>query len=352
MVEPVRKSRRRWFQFSLRSLMGLVTLTVALLVAFRVWVAPYREQRAAIAAFEEMGARYSTKEAPKWIARLLQDPKLSVVVWVDLRTIQDPQKYMRHVMCCTELNGLTVAGPRVEDSHVRQFSQLTALRALELDSTAVSPGCVAQSQSARPDLRVFCSEGSAINALQARGCHVKTIAANDPELTRRVRLRTLLPRRNEQLVVDLFTVPQRMDAASMEVFRGVSAARLIWLDDNPIPDSCLQHLSHLETLEWLSLTKTDITDAGLEYLRPLTNLKVLWLNETQISDAGLRRLTSLRELEELDLRSTQVSDDGLMHLATLPRLRTVYLSRSRVSAAGVARLRQMLPDTFVLHYLQ
>ena len=39
------KPRRRWFQFSLRTLVIVVTLVAGLLLAWRVYVEPYRRQR-------------------------------------------------------------------------------------------------------------------------------------------------------------------------------------------------------------------------------------------------------------------------------------------------------------------
>ena len=46
MSEANAKPRRRWFQFSLRTLLIVVTLVAGLLVAWRVYVVePYRRQR-------------------------------------------------------------------------------------------------------------------------------------------------------------------------------------------------------------------------------------------------------------------------------------------------------------------
>ena len=45
MTDQPPKPKRRWFQFSLRTLLSLVTLAAGLLVAWRVYVEPYRQQR-------------------------------------------------------------------------------------------------------------------------------------------------------------------------------------------------------------------------------------------------------------------------------------------------------------------
>ena len=44
MSEANAKPRRRWFQFSLRTLLIVVTLVAGLLVAWRVYVEPYRRE--------------------------------------------------------------------------------------------------------------------------------------------------------------------------------------------------------------------------------------------------------------------------------------------------------------------
>ena len=55
MPEANAKTRRRWFQFSLRTLLIAVTLVAGLLVAWRVHVEPYRRQRETMALIKELG---------------------------------------------------------------------------------------------------------------------------------------------------------------------------------------------------------------------------------------------------------------------------------------------------------
>ncbi len=45
MTDQPPKPRRRWFQFSLRTLLIAVTLVAGVLVAWRAYVEPYRRQR-------------------------------------------------------------------------------------------------------------------------------------------------------------------------------------------------------------------------------------------------------------------------------------------------------------------
>ncbi len=61
------KPRRRWFQFSLRTLLIVVTLVAGLLVAWRAYVEPYRRQRETMKLVEELGGRYTLEPVDRCI---------------------------------------------------------------------------------------------------------------------------------------------------------------------------------------------------------------------------------------------------------------------------------------------
>jgi hypothetical protein len=50
------------------------------------------------------------------------------------------------------------------------------------------------------------------------------------------------------------------------------------------------YLAKLKRLTFLSLTNTQVTDAGMVHLAELTTLKLLYLNNTQVTDAGVAEL--------------------------------------------------------------
>ena len=54
MTDQPPKPRRRWFQFSLRTLLIVVTLVAGLLVAWRAYFEPYRRQRETMKLVEEV----------------------------------------------------------------------------------------------------------------------------------------------------------------------------------------------------------------------------------------------------------------------------------------------------------
>ena len=62
MTDQKPKLIRRWFQFSLRTLLIVVTLVAGLLGAWRAYVEPYRRQRETMALIKELGGRCTLVE--------------------------------------------------------------------------------------------------------------------------------------------------------------------------------------------------------------------------------------------------------------------------------------------------
>ncbi len=65
MSDASTKPRRRWFQFSLRTLLLLVTLVAGLLVGWRMYTEPYRRQHETMALIKNLGGNYETAAAEK-----------------------------------------------------------------------------------------------------------------------------------------------------------------------------------------------------------------------------------------------------------------------------------------------
>jgi hypothetical protein len=85
-------------------------------------------------------------------------------------------------------------------------------------------------------------------------------------------------------------------------------------------DSLLELLQDVTTLEYLDISKSDISDAGLEHISRLRKLETLVLCDTRITDAGLEHLKGLTKLKVLYLRGTQVTKPGVTKLQqSLPR---------------------------------
>ena len=286
------KSRRRWHQFSLRTLLIAVTLVGCGLGWFgkKVWEA--KQQAAAVAAIENAGGsvlydyeidshgNYVPKVAspdPAWLRAILGDRCLRIVRWVsfdtfagDPTTINDAN--LGHLKELMGLEYLTLSFTQVTDTGLKQLQGLTDLRSLDLTYTQVTD-------------------------------------------------------------------------AGLESLRRLTRLKSLNLRGTKVTDAGVERLQELLQLRQLTLTNTQISDAGLEHLKGLTQLHELSLDYNyQVTDAGLEHLTTLTELTTLNLSGTQVTDAGLEHLNTLTQLKTLSLDNTHVTHAGVAKLQQTLPN--------
>jgi hypothetical protein len=94
-----------------------------------------------------------------------------------------------------------------------------------------------------------------------------------------------------------------------------------------------------DTVLWVRLNKTAVTDADLRLVARLDRLEFLDLYSTSISDAGLFELRHCRRLKSLTLSETTVTDDGLRHLPNMPYAAGVSLGGTAVGDEGLYHLR-------------
>ncbi|MGO8688347.1 MAG: hypothetical protein ACLQLG_01820 [Thermoguttaceae bacterium] len=92
---------------------------------------------------------------------------------------------------------------------------------------------------------------------------------------------------------------------------------------------------------------SEVDDASLEHLTALTQLEKLDLGCTKITDAGLKHLEGLTRLRWLDLYGADISDAGLKHLEGLANLEELGVGETNVTFVGVQKLRQSLPKCAV-----
>src|SRR5262245_34075715 len=128
--------QRRWFQFSLRTLLILVAIGAGLAFAWIQLVEPYRLQREAMAAITKLGGSYKTEDATGWVRYL--DKNSQDVVVVDLADCDKPDEYMPHLVRLPKLRTLVVGGHSVGDEQLGALWRLGSLKGLVLDSTLVS----------------------------------------------------------------------------------------------------------------------------------------------------------------------------------------------------------------------
>lgn len=343
MADKFSKQRRRWFQFSLRSLFVLVTVVVVLLALWRVFVEPYRVQRAVMSVLEDLDASYTTKSGPAWVARLIWSDDVQVVVSVNLVDASDPNQYLEHLLRLRELETLLVGGPKFRDEHLDRIGRMKSLRRLVLDSTGVSRQRLDALRARRPELTVFRSERRAIALLKERGAFVETKQhkPTDP-------IQQLVDETHHSVAVLVYARGAKISDADLEFIGTMLELKLLRLGGTGISDNGLSHLNGLLQLESLDLKNTNVSDESLRHLAGIGSLKALWLDGTGVTDYGLVRLTNLTKLIHLDLRHTKVTDAGLKKLMAIEKLETLYLHETLVTQRGITELKRERPEISVV----
>ncbi len=397
--------RRRWLQFSVRSLVLLTLLCAAGAYAWRSYLEPYRQQRQTMALIEGLGGSYQTSEASAWL-RGIYGGDFQNVVLVNLADGDDPAAYLPAIAALPKLETLVVGGPTFGDEELRALEPIAALRNLVLDSTNVTDDALASLASTRPEVATYRSDRRTMARLQARGARVQAADPTAPAKLRE-RLGDACLARCWFVAYDYHRRSGKPTATDddLALLSGLTEIEMLALDGAAISDAALGHLKKLQKLHnlhvrhapigdaglahfkelgglesldlggtrisdagllelqgfgsliLLALRDTSISDAGLENLKQAPNLQVLALDGTQITDAGLVHLKGLRTLSVLSLERTQITDAGLAHLAEFATLRDLHLSGTEVSDAGLAhlapladQLRALSFGRFLLHH--
>jgi hypothetical protein len=295
---PTPKPRRRWLQFSLRTLMLLVVMFGAGFGWLGMKLRQAKVQREAVDAVSHLRVSVSydrtTSLVPDWLRTMLGDDVFAAVVWADFDDPQVTDADLRHLEGLPQLRTLHLTNAKVTDAGLEHVKGLTQLRHLNLFGTTVTDTGLA---------------------------HIEGLT---------------------QLRYLRLTHTQVTDAG-LEHLKGLTQLEDLTLVASQVTDAGLAHLEGLTQLRSLVLASTHVTDAGLEHLQALTQLTELHLDNAPVTDAGLVRLRGLTQLAELSLSGTKITDAGLQHVRRLPQLFRVYLRNTEVTDAGVAELQKAWP---------
>ena len=245
------KPKRRWNQFSLRTL--LVVVTVATL-AFGGWVQYTRQQaqenrdrvaavEEAVAEIEKLGGEvtsaYEELRPPTWLEEQFDDPGGA----------DNPVGLLK-------VTGVNLYQSKVTDAGLEQLKGLTMLDALSLEETDIT------------DVGLEHLKGMT-------GLH--TLILTDTNVT----------------------------DAGLEHLKGLTDLRSLDLMGTNVTAAGLEHLKGLTNLRQLALEGPQVTDAGLEQLEGLTKLDELHLFRTNVTDDGLKKLQ--QALPKLSIESMDTS---------------------------------------------
>ncbi len=282
------KPKRRWLQFSLRTLLVLMLAFGCGFGWLAMKVKQAREQEAAVRAIQELGGLVlydnslkRTGPAPAWLQKLLGDDFFRSVTAVHGSHFSD--------------GGLV---------HVVAFSRLETL---DLAGLPDEPGW----------------RGGFLGGPLPRG----------PSNIQREGLPYLHGLANRS--------PSEVTDAGLVQLRRLSQLRWLSLDNTQVTDAGLGQLKEFPQLNYLGLSNTQVSDAGLVHLQTHTQLASLALGNTQITDAGMERILRLTQLQSLVLGKTQLTDAGLEHLKELTQLKHLELFNTKVTDTGLVHLQPM-----------
>ncbi|HUE72640.1 MAG TPA: hypothetical protein VMP01_17270 [Pirellulaceae bacterium] len=308
--------RRRWYQFSLRTLIVMTVAVSVLLGLFAARLQRARKQAAAVARIQKVGGSVCYDFEVKrdtdggWL-------------WVDGSRSPIPGVFLRW-LGRDFFHDVLVADLREED----------------VPSAADMRGAV-RAAAELPQLEQFVLAYNSSYDGALGGTELDAIAN-----CRRLKRLTLLG--------------NAVSDDGLVIIAHMSGVSCLELPYSPITDQGLGRLRALSDLEQLDLRGTQVTGAGVHWppslkkidlsdsaisdaslagLAHCRQLERLALADTRVTDAGLAHLSSLSKLRQLRLDGTPITDDGLMHLSKLRSLRDVSLSRIKLSSDGAKHLQ-------------
>lgn len=159
------KPKRRWFRFSLRTLLIVVVLLSLPLGWFAMKMARAERQRRAVEAIERVGGwiQYdccvdeSGKPQPSvstWLTGLVGVHSFVHVVTVSMYESEPPDVVFEHLTGLTELEWLNLPNAQITDAKLEYFTGLKRLRFLDLANAHVTAEGIGRLQKALPDCHI------------------------------------------------------------------------------------------------------------------------------------------------------------------------------------------------------
>lgn len=367
------KSRRRWLQFSLSTLL-LATAGFALWLG--LWVDRARRQQRAVKTilaagqnivfyeheFDSSGRlrRGAEPSGPAWLRRLLGDEYFVSVQEVQLNDPSDAE--LRLLRDLPRLRRLRVGGSRITDEGLAHLGQLSALRELGIRAPGVTDAGVADLKGLKnlERLSLWAMPVSDAGVVQLVGLtQLRELDLEETHVTARgaAKLQEALPDLEIAPVSFLPSVPEEKNAVAELIKMGAyfdadEDGRIyrVRFDGPHFTDNELAVLKEFTGLKELLLSRTRVTAEGVKTLqercRDLEVFPRLWApvpDEAQ-AVAALKKLganLSVRKgqkVEAAELRNPEVTDADLVHLRALPHLKLLEIDATRLTDAGLEHL--------------
>ena len=286
--------KRRWFQFSLRSFLLLLTI-------FGVWLGLHvrsaKRQADAVAAIKAHGGWvYYDFQYDLATGGVDQNAESWVPAWLPSRLGDD----LFHDVEAISLVYNDDTGKRLDHAKVTA-SALPHLEAL-------------------PDLK---------------GVYLDKTQATDEGMRHIGGLKKLE-------VLMIWDTSEITDVGASHL-KNLTKLKCLHLSNSRISDKSLKTFSQIPRLEDLSLQGSQFSDEGLAYVKDMRQLKRLGIglgNNRKITDEGLIHLKGLTRLQTLDLQQTAVTAKGLEHLTGLKSLKWILVTGE---IGDLTKIKRALP---------
>jgi hypothetical protein len=297
------KANRRCLQFSLRTVLVLVTVFSVFMSWFSVRLRCARRQGQAVATVRAryMGQVYyesqleMTNDPLKWTGKAVP-PWCDGANWVEARS--SAPKWL-----------VDLLGPDF-------FCEVAAV------SESETGNCERSWLTDLPHLKYLALDGRGLTDL-------------DLEYIAGLRELRLLDLNSDEAGIPNVTGAGFSHVEHLKRLRG------LYIGGSTIDDAGMQYLSGLDDLEELDLYSTRIGDAGLARIQRLRKLRFLGVSGTRITDGAMATVNMLTNLVTLDISDTNIGDAGIARLGSLPHLRAIYVGRTHVTEEGIKRLAEL-----------
>lgn len=371
------KPKLRWYQYSLRSLLILVTLFGIACSWVAVKMREARLEAEAAEAIRKMGgSAYYDYEihdpkakppGPDWVRKIFGTSFVSSITSVsvdstdfDLELLKNLHhlKYLyfrpfnsnetangvtneglKILTNFDQLEGLLLISDNITDEGLSSLRGLTNLKTLTILSKNIT-GTGLANLSGMKNLDYL---ALVQNAIDDEGLshlpdlpHLQTLNLSLTKITD-----TGLKHLGKyQALMNLELCKTKIQGDGFKHLAGLAKMRCLRLDFNP-SSSNLTNLKYLQNLQKLDLGNSTMNDDGLKQLKEVTQIAELNLCETKITDAGLESLMNMKNLRDLDLGGDEITDEGMKQLAKLHNLVNLDVGGTKITDAGLECLKDL-----------
>lgn len=343
--------RRRWFQFTLGSLLGLIVIaSVVLSLCVR---GPIKRRQIA-SAIELSGGghvRY-VSQTPEWVVGILGDVARGFFDEVDeIRFDDATDDDIARSAIFTRLRSLTVGGDSVTDRALEKIVHFQSLEELQLTSTRITSKGLAQLRRLPQLKSLTLPESTNDDGLKEVGTltGLESLSmmggfrapGTRPKLWGPLTSAGWTNLGNLKELKELYLGQLPIGDDEIAFVENLIRLRRLEIPNASVADAGLRHLQRLQQLEYLNLMNNCITGTGFAELDSLVQLQRLDLGGTPLSDQGLEFIATYENLSMLNLCRTKITDDGLTSLKRLPKLTWLILSGTAVTDDGLASIKEL-----------